>query len=303
MYYLGHKNPDTDSIAAAIAAAQLYGGTPARAGELNKETDYVINLLGFPLPELITDATGKEIALIDHNQKTQTVDNIDKAKITKIIDHHALQSATVVFDYPIEVTIRPYGSSCTIVAEEFFRQGHEIPEKIAQLMLLGILSDTLALESPTTSAKDKEMVKLLMEKAGLTDHKPIVKEMFKAKSDVSKLSASEILNLDYKEFEFNGKKVGFGVAETVAPEDLLVKKMELIEALKAKKTQSNLNYIYFAIIDILNKHSDLLVIDAAEQEMAERLFGGKTANNVLDIGSRISRKKELIPPISEYLNK
>ncbi|MBI4215305.1 MAG: manganese-dependent inorganic pyrophosphatase, partial [Parcubacteria group bacterium] len=108
---------------------------------------------------------------------------------------------------------------------------------------------------------------------------------------------------DYKDYDLNGKKLGCGVAETVTPEALLPRKSEFLAELKKLKDAKNLDYSYFIIVDILNSHADLLIIDTPEQQLAETVFGGSTKDNVLDIGGRISRKKQFIAPISEYLSK
>ena len=117
MYYIGHKNPDTDSICAAIAAAELFGGTAAMTSpELSPESKYILEKVGYSAPEYITNLAEKEIVLIDFNQKSQGQEGIEDAIIQGIIDHHAMGVDTAFHAQPIFVRIEPVGSTCTVLA-------------------------------------------------------------------------------------------------------------------------------------------------------------------------------------------
>ncbi|TSC55785.1 MAG: manganese-dependent inorganic pyrophosphatase [Parcubacteria group bacterium Gr01-1014_18] len=300
MIFIGHKNPDTDAVCAAIGAASLWDGKAARAGEFNKETEFIFNYFKIPIPEIITDFKGEAVGLVDHNEKSQYPEGLETGKLKKVVDHHLINLTT---SEPIEIIMRPWGSTSTVIANEFVLAKKAIPEDAAKAMLAGILSDTLALQGPTTTEKDKEMVMILLPLTGIKDYKTFAKEMFMAKSNLGNLSAKEILNLDYKVFELGGKKIGFGVAETVAPEQLLARKIELLEAMGVQKNTEKLDGLFFAIVDVLASHSDLLVLSDAEKMIAEKAFGAMAKDNLLDIEKRVSRKKEMIPAISEAIGK
>ena len=124
--------------------------------------------------------------------------------------------------------------------------------------------------------------------------------MLKVKSDLSQKNAMEILKLDYKIFDY-AKKVGIGVAETVTPEDLVKRKDDLLLAMQELKEIDNLAYIYFVIVDVLNEHSDLLILGESELQLAQKAFGGNVQNSLMDIGNRISRKKQIAPAIQKQL--
>ena len=301
MYYIGHKNPDTDSICAAIAAAELFGGTAAMISpELSPESKYILEKVGYSAPEYITNLAEKEIVLIDFNQKSQGQEGIEDAIIQGIIDHHAMGVDTAFNAQPIFVRIEPVGSTCTVLAMMAEEKGIEFNSKIASLLLAGLVSDTLALRSPTTTEHDKRIAKKLQTKTDIDDLTELLKEMLKVKSDLSQKNAMEILKLDYKIFDY-AKKVGIGVAETVTPEDLVKRKDELLLAMQELKEIDNLAYIYFVIVDVLNEHSDLLILGESELQLAQKAFGGNVQNSLMDIGNRISRKKQIAPAIQKQL--
>lgn len=303
MYYIGHKNPDTDTVCAAIAAAKLFGGTPAIASEINKETEFVLDYFGVPKPEILENISGQKVVLIDHNQVIEMADGYEEAQIKGVIDHHALLKSFLVAGSSIEVTIKPWGSSSTIIADMYFSQGKEPDKAVAGIMLASILSDTFALRSPTTTKKDKEIVEKLIPLAGIDDYLAFAKEMFKAKSNIADLPAKEILTLDYKTFDMGEKRVGIGVAETVEPKKILENKKDFIKEMGIYKKESGLDYLFFFIIDILKLHSTAIIVDEDHQNVAEKVFGGKVANNELDAGSVVSRKKQIIPPLTKYFSK
>lgn len=301
MLYIGHKNPDTDSICAAIAAADLFGGEAGMTSmELAPEANFVLEKFGFESPAYIENLAGKEVVLLDFNQKSQAQVGIEEANIQGIIDHHAMGPEIAFNSQPIFVRIDPVGSTCSVITVMAEELEIEITPKLAGLLLAGIVSDTLALRSPTTTDDDRGIASYLQELSGIKDITELLKEMLKAKSNLSKKDALEILNLDYKVFDYK-EKVGIGVAETVSPEDLIARKDELIQGMQKLKENDNLRYVYFVIVDVLNERSDMLILGESEKELAEKAFGGKVKENILDIGNRISRKKQIAPAIQEAL--
>lgn len=184
--FCGHLVTDMDSIAAAIAAAELYGGVAARASEVNSETQFVLNYWGLPPPlpieVLVETQPNAGICLVDHQQMSQVNPAIDPDRIVGVIDHHALQNATIITDRPIVMDIRPWGSSATIVSHTYIMCKKRPRKCIAGLLLCAILSDTLNLMGPTTTEWDKMMVAILAEIAGVMDIEALATSQFKAKS-------------------------------------------------------------------------------------------------------------------------
>ena len=173
IYTIGHKNPDTDSICAAIGFSRLKNALgenwvqPARAGALNDETIFVLEKFGLDAPGLIEDASGKRLMLLDHNEVMQAVDKLDEAEIIEVIDHHKI--GDIQTPYPIYFRNEPVGSSCTIVAKMFREYGVDLDEATAGALLSGILSDTVVFRSVTCTEEDRAIAETLAGVAGITD--------------------------------------------------------------------------------------------------------------------------------------
>ena len=218
---IGHKNPDTDAICSAIAMQEFmnakgHKSQAYRLGELNKETEFVLEYANTQSPELATSfEDGSELVLVDHNEKNQTIDNIENYSLYYIVDHHkfSLETAT-----PLYIRAESTASTCSIIAKMFEEEQLEISKKVATLMISAIISDTLYFRSPTTTQEDKDITQRLNKIARIEDLEQYSLEMFNAKSDLGDITAIEMIQLDYKEFEFNRKMYGIGVMETTNPE-------------------------------------------------------------------------------------
>ena len=171
--FCGHLMTDLDSIAGAIGAAELYHGTAARASEVNSETAFALKLWGVetpvPIEQILVDQPKAGVCLVDHQQVSQLNKSIPIDRIVGVIDHHALQSATIVTDQPIYIDIRPWGSMSTIITHIFMTLQRRPTKATAGMLLCAILSDTLNLQGPTTTEWDRLMVAVLVEIAEVDD--------------------------------------------------------------------------------------------------------------------------------------
>lgn len=168
-------------------------------------------------------------------------------------------------------------------------------------MLAAILSDTVGYKSATTTEKDKQLGTELAEIAGITDVDAFTLEIFKAKSNVADLTDEQIVKNDYKVFEF-GKKTMIDQLETVEQVEILAnKKADLLKAMEQVKAELGVELIFVAITDILNVNTKILILGDAEAQVAEAAFGGTVTDNILDIGPKMSRKKEIAPAIEKAL--
>lgn len=311
-YIIGHLKPDTDSVVAAMALADLYqnvtcfGYSNVQAAiteDINSETSFLMNKFGMSAPTILkaTDLNADDqIVLVDHNEESQRLVGLDPNQIVEIVDHH---KANLNFEQPIFLTFRTWGSSNTIVYHMMKRNNFVPNEKLASLMLAAILSDTVGFKSPTCTAKDKEMAMELATIAKVNDLEAFTLEIFKAKSDVGKLSCEEIVKNDYKVFDFAGKKVMIDQLETVEQDRILSeKKVCLLTAMTKVKAELKVDMIFVAITDILKVNSKLLILDDQAQEVALKAFGGEVSEQVLDIGAKLSRKKEIAPPIEKAIS-
>ena len=299
----GHKNPDTDTICSAMVEEILnrkngWDTKAVRLGNVNKETQYVLNYLGLEAPELIEKVEeGQEVLLVDHNEFNQSVEGIEKAKILGVTDHHRI--ANFETSEPLYYTAKPYGCTSTILFEEFKQLGHEIEKTEAILMASAIISDTLLLKSPTTTEHDIKALEELEKIVGI-DIKEYGLEMLKAGTDLDDFTAKELVNLDAKSLEKNGVKFVIAQVNTVSIDDVLKRQEELENAIKEEIKEKGLNIFVLAITDILNSNSEIIAL-GDKVEVVEKAFDKKLENNKAFLEGVVSRKKQLLPNIDKNI--
>ena len=298
----GHKNPDTDTICSSMVKQILNekdGKTNTQAvrlGNVNKETQYVLDYLKIEAPELIEGVKkGQEVILIDHNEFSQSADGIEKAKIIGVIDHHRI--ANFQTTEPLYYTARPYGCTTTILFKDFKQKGIEIEKTEAILMASAIISDTLLLKSPTTTSHDKEALEELAKIANI-DLDTYGIEMLKAGTDLDDFSEEELINLDAKKFEENGVKCVIAQVNTVSIEDVLKRKEKLEEAINNEIEKDNLNLFVFAITDILNSNSQIIAL-GNRTDIIEKSY--KLEDNMAFLKGVVSRKKQILPMVEKNI--
>lgn len=300
----GHKNPDTDSICSALVKEILnkksgYEKSKAvRLGNINKETQYVLDHLGIEKPELIEKVEeGQQVILVDHNEFNQSVEGIEKAKILGVIDHHRI--ANFETTEPLYYTARPYGCTSTILFKEFKQKKIEIEKKEALLMASAIISDTLLLKSPTTTNHDIEALKELGSIANINVEEYGL-EMLKAGTDLDDFSEQELINLDAKSLDKNGFKFVIAQVNTVSIDDVLKRQDKIEEAINDEISSKGLNLFVFAITDILNSNSEVIVL-GKDVQIVEKAFERKLENNRMFLPGVVSRKKQLLPLIDKNI--
>ncbi len=311
-YIFGHRKPDTDSVVAAMALEYLYSQAECFGYEqpeaviidpLNPETTYLFDKFEVETPRLITAADIKDnekVVLVDHNEASQRLESLNEDQIVDIIDHHKVN---LNLNRPVYMTFKTWGSSATIVYH-LMKQNQVTPDKkLAALMLAAILSDTVGFKGATTDNRDKEYGQELAQIAEISDIDAFSLEIFKAKSDISSLSDEEIVQNDYKVFEF-GQKTFISQLETVEQANLVTEKKEqLLAAMTNVKEQQKVELLFVAVTDVLQVNTKLLLCGDQEVIAAEKAFGGTAVDYVLDIGPKMSRKKEIAPAIEEVLKK
>ena len=304
IYIFGHKNPDTDSIGSSMVKEILdrKKGTnnveAKRLGNINKETQYVLDYLNLQAPELLEKVEeGQEVCLVDHNEFNQSVEGIEKAKILSVTDHHRI--ANFETSEPLYYTAKPYGCTSTILFEEFKNNGIEIEKTEAVLMASCIISDTLLLKSPTTTEHDKKALAELEKIAGIDVNKYGL-EMLKAGTDLDDFSAEELVNLDAKSLDKNGSKFVIAQVNTVSIEDALKRQEELETAINKEIETKNLDLFVFAITDILNSNSEVIAL-GKRVDAVEKGFDKKLEDNKMFLEGVVSRKKQLLPVIDKNI--
>ena len=300
VYVVGHKSPDTDSVAAAIAYAALMKAkgedfVPAVSGKLNPESEVVLKQFGFPTPEILTDATGKKIALVDHSDLAQAPDNLSAGEVVAVVDHHKIGDVTT--NQPIFFCNMPVGCSCTVLKILYDLDGVKVDPKVAGIMLSAILSDTVNFKSPTCTEADKKAVKELAAIAGAKDTDAIFMEMLKAKSAVAGVPPMDLLHRDYKDFDMKGKKVGVGQLELATLDQVASMRDALYAAMKEQKG-SERHSVLLMLTDVVKEGTDLMVI-SDDPAMIESAFGKKLQGNSMWIDGMMSRKKQTVPNLQK----
>lgn len=299
----GHKNPDTDSICSSLVHEILdkkngWDTKAVRLGNINKETQYVLDYLGIEAPELIEKVEeGQQVILVDHNEFNQSVEGIQNAKILSVTDHHRIANFETA--EPLYYNAKPYGCTSTILFEEFKKLGHEIEKIEAILMASSIISDTLLLKSPTTTEHDKKALEELGKIANI-DIEKYGLEMLKAGTDLDDFSEEELINLDAKSLDKNGEKFVIAQVNTVSIEDVLKRQEKLELVINSEIESKGLSLFVFAITDILNSNSEIIAL-GSKADVVEKAFNKKLENNRAFLGGVVSRKKQLLPLIDKNI--
>ena len=239
----------------------------------------------------------KQVVLVDHNEVDQAVDNIEKADILEIIDHHKLGTLQTV--QPISFRNQPVGCTGTIMYQIYGEQKLEIPPKIAGLLCAAIISDTLMFRSPTCTLQDKMAAGALALIADISIEQ-FAKEMFRAGSNLKDKSPEEIFYQDYKKFIAEGD-ICFGVGQisSMDSEELKEIKARLLPFMVSECGRHGVTRVYFMLTDIITQSTELLFYGEGSREMAENAFKMEPQDDAFYLEGVVSRKKQLIPPLME----
>ena len=299
----GHKNPDTDTIMSSMVMANLENklGNNAKAvrlGNVNKETEYVFKFLGIEQPEFIEDVNdGQEIILVDHNEATQSVNNLSNANVKKIVDHHAINFTT---SNPVYYRAEPVGCTSTVLYKMYKENDVEISKEIATMMLSAIISDTLLFKSPTCTAEDKAIAEKLAKIAGV-DAEVYGTDLLKAGTDLSEYTPAEIINIDSKLFEKGGKRFKIAQVNTADLDSIFKDKVYFEAAINEEIQKDNLDLYMFAATDIINSNSKIISL-GNDSAVVEKAYGVTLDDNTALLENVVSRKKQMLPGILNNLD-
>lgn len=237
-----------------------------------------------------------KLIMMDHNEATQAIDGVESAELMEIVDHHRL--GTIKTSSPVTFFAKPVGSTCTLVYQLYKANRVEIPNKIAMLLLGGMLSDTVIMKSPTCTSDDIAAIEDLASQCGL-DAKEYGVEIFSATDGLTSRSAKDIISTDFKIFEEYGVRFGISQAETVTLAQLGEVKDKLREELYNVKENNRLDWMMLLVTDIIKEESQLITTGF---EPGESIFGYKKLEDKLFyLPGVLSRKKQLLPEISRIL--
>ncbi len=238
----------------------------------------------------------RRVVLVDHAEQSQSALGIEQAEIVEILDHHHIGS--IETRVPVTATFDPVGSTATLVIERFRQAGMEPSRPTAMLLLGAILSDTVILNSPTTTERDHAVVEYL-ERVLAVDAGELGREMFEATTDVSAVSAQEIVNRDAKRYMVSGEQQICIAQIEVVGKGLLERKAELLEALRREREDKGLLLYALMVTDVLTKGTELLV--AGDTFAVARAFGVSADDSVIELPGVMSRKKQVAPKLLAML--
>ena len=301
----GHKNPDTDTICSSIVYNNLkrlqgMDTEAVRLGEINDETKYALEYFNVRLPRLVEEVEeGQHVILVDHNEFQQSANGIEKAVVREVIDHHRIANFETAA--PLYYRAEPLGCTATILKKIYEEQNVNIDKQMAGLMLSAIISDSLLFKSPTCTLQDKvaaeELAKIAevnAEEYGLA--------MLKAGASTTDKTAETLISLDAKEFVLGADKLVVAQINTVDANEVADRKEELEAAINAELSSKGLSAYVFVITNILTSDSEVLVLGEKQDKVAQA-FGKTLENDFMTLEGVVSRKKQVVPQITEEFSK
>lgn len=301
----GHKNPDTDSITSAISYAHLkrelgMDAEAVRLGVVTNETAYALEHFGFEAPRLIEKAApeASQVILVDHNEKQQSVDDLDEVQVIEVVDHHRI--ANFETNDPLYYRAEPVGCTATILNKLYKENGVEVPKGIAGLMLSALISDSLLFKSPTFTEEDRLAADELALIAGV-DAEAYGLEMLKAGADLSDKTIADLIALDAKEFTLeDGLKIEIAQVNAVDVDEVMKQQGELEEAIGKVIAEKELGLFLFVVTDIINNDSIVLAL-GREASRASAAFDVSLLNHTAKLKGIVSRKKQIVPVLTDAL--
>jgi len=238
-----------------------------------------------------------EIVLVDHNELSQAVQGAEDADIIEVLDHHRL-GGSLKSSHPIRMRMEPVGSTCTLVAGMFRRAKIDPTPEIALCMASGMISDTLHLQSPTTTDTDRNTLSWLQQFCSI-ELSEYAQEFFQVGSALRTCSPEQVVREDCKEFEESGRRFSISQIEEIGLDLFWQRKDELDDALELMASDHGLEFSALLVTDIVSNGSLLLM--SSEPEGWEEINYPKLEEKLYELDNVVSRKKQLLPLIISLL--
>ncbi|HEL0007455.1 TPA: manganese-dependent inorganic pyrophosphatase [Streptococcus equi subsp. zooepidemicus] len=300
----GHQNPDTDAIASSYAFDYLakkafdLDTEVVALGDPNEETAFALDYFGVSAPRVVTSAKAEgasHVILTDHNEFPQSISDIREVEVYGIVDHHRVANFETA--NPLYMRVEPVGSASSIVYRLFKENRVDVPKDIAGMLLSGLISDTLLLKSPTTHVSDHRVAAELAELAGVKLEEYGM-AMLKAGTNLASKSEAELIDIDAKTFELNGNAVRVAQVNTVDIAEVLERKEAIEAAIREVMAREGYSDFVLMITDIVNSNSEILAL-GANMDKVEAAFSFKLEDNHAFLAGAVSRKKQVVPQLTE----
>ncbi|SUO89272.1 manganese-dependent inorganic pyrophosphatase [Streptococcus uberis] len=300
----GHQNPDTDAIASSYAFAYLaknaykMDAEVVALGEPNEETAFALDYFGVTAPRVVESAKAEgvdTVILTDHNEFQQSLSDISDVTIFGVVDHHRVANFETA--NPLFMRVEPVGSASSIVYRMYKENNLEVPKEIAGLLLSGLISDTLLLKSPTTHMTDHKVAEELANLAGV-NLEEYGMSLLKAGTNLASKSEVELIDIDAKTFELNGNAVRVAQVNTVDIAEVLERQDAIETAISDAIVKEGYSDFVLMITDIVNSNSEILAL-GSNMDKVEAAFNFKLENNHAFLPGAVSRKKQVVPQLTE----
>lgn len=300
----GHQNPDTDAIASSYAFAYLeknaykMDAEVVALGEPNEETAFALDYFGVTAPRVVESAKAEgvdTVILTDHNEFQQSLSDISDVTIFGVVDHHRVANFETA--NPLFMRVEPVGSASSIVYRMYKENNLEVPKEIAGLLLSGLISDTLLLKSPTTHMTDHKVAEELANLAGVNLDEYGM-SLLKAGTNLASKSEAELIDIDAKTFELNGNAVRVAQVNTVDIAEVLERQDAIETAISDAIVKEGYSDFVLMITDIVNSNSEILAL-GSNMDKVEAAFNFKLENNHAFLPGAVSRKKQVVPQLTE----
>ena len=287
--------PPLNLHAPVRAAVPLLSSAPGKSLPVVNDEGVVVGIVSES--DLYHEAN-VEVIMVDHNEPSQAVEGIEHFKILEIIDHHRLGSMST--RYPITFINKPVGATCTIIAGLYQENRIPLTREIASILLCGILADTLCLQSATTTATDRDVAEYLSGITGL-EIDELGRDLMAAASNISGRTADELIHQDMKEYQEGSHTFTVSQIEVEEPHEIIERKEEFLTVLEAERARGGRLFSALLVTDITVLSSLLLI--AADEGFVRSLDLPKQEEAVYDMKGVVSRKKQLMPILSEWVEK
>jgi len=306
-YVIGHQNPDSDTVCTAIAYAKLRNALGFKTvavipGKLNKESQYLLDYFKVETPEILENAAGKNIILVDHADFQQSIPGMEEANIIEVLDHH--QPAGLSFEKNLVYRSAPIGATATMLYNEFKVNHVRVDKKTAGLLAGAIMSDTNNLKKGRTTEADRVYLAELCKKAGIQKPNKFFKAMVAAGRSFDGLTDEEILLTNYKEYEFSGHQVGIASVDNPDSDNLwdFVARME--KAMAAYYPKTDVEHIYLKLdYDGEEGEEDGTVFlyygDGAEEIAKKSFQDAIIENGYMVCIPKLNRTNDVVPALKE----
>ena len=295
---LGADKVDRFSVNTAIDDAQkVMARTQHRFFPVIDESGNYAGIVS--TPDLLNPRK-KHVILVDHNERSQSVEGREQAEILEIVDHHRV--ANIETSNPVYFRNVPVGCTCTIIYDIFEENGVEIPANIAGIMMSAILSDTLCFRSPTCTPRDVFVGKKLAEICG-EDCETFADQMFDAGADLTGRTADEVFNSDFKVFSRGNVRFGVGQGSFMTESSRKAAEALVGPYLEDGARVNELPMVFYLFTDVKTQTSDMLYWGAAAEEIAAKAFDVTPEDGIAVLKGVVSRKKQVIPALMATLQR